>query len=333
MKIVLLKPIKETTEDYDRLEAKLIDWFRREIYIPMMRELGEPTKRLENALPSPLVRAVRDGRITFSRGSFKGRFDSEISKELRSLGASWDRKTRTYKIPASSLPPEVATAISASEAWFLTRLGTIDRKLAQILPEELAEKLFVSKIFDSSLWKVDEEFHKTVRNLTVAPELTPERRKIIADEWQTNMRLWIKDFTEKEIKTLRGNLQESVFAGNRYESAVKTIQKSYGVSQSKAKFLARQETALLMAKFKEIRYVEAGVDEYKWGCVKMPHDKTPGEHVRGNVRYSHGMLDGTIQRWDSPPITSNPGETVRRNNPQQDYNCRCFALPIVRFKK
>lgn len=329
-KLVSLKPIKESTQDWDRLEAKLKEWFRAELYYPLLKIMGKGRLTLQNANDDPLVSAIKSGRVTFDRGTFSGKFSSAISRSLREIGATFDRKSGTYKLRAAELPHEIHAAVSASYTRFERTVKAIDQKLAQILPAEIAESLEVEQIFDSSLWRTDRSFAETVKGIMVAPELTDERRKRLSEEWQDNMRLWIKDFTAKEISTLRKDLQKSAFSGNRYESLIKTIQKSYGVSANKAKFLARQETSLLMTKFQETRYVESGVLEYRWGCVKMPHDKSPGDHVKGNVRYSHGLLEGKIFRWADPPVTTNPGEAVRRNNPGQDYNCRCFAIPIVR---
>lgn len=323
MKEIQLTPIKETTSDFDRLERAIKDLFLKEIYFPTLALLGEPKKTIQNA-NDELLDAIRSGRIAFNRGSFSGRFNSGISKELRGLGAQWDRKTRTWKIPQSALPYDVRAAISSSEVRFAEKIARIDERLAKILPEEFADKLQASKFFDASLWKVDKDFNSTLKKITVPPQLSDEARKRIADEWQGNMRLWIKDFSQEEILKLRKGMQKSVFAGNRYESAVKTIQKSYGVTENKAKFLARQETSLLMTKFKETRYTEAGVIEYRWGCVAGSKNHP--------VRPWHKSLEGKIFRWDNPPITTKPGEAVRKNNPGQDYNCRCYAKPIVRFK-
>lgn len=327
-KEVLLRPIKITTEDFEAIEEKIKALFKIKIYEPLLRELSLPRKTLTNSLED-LLKSLQEGRITFSRGSFAGRFNSSITKELRELGARFDRKTGAFKLPLSSLPLEVRSAISASEWRFKQKIDRIDRKLAQILPEEIAGRLSISKNFDRTLWKTDRDFKSSVKGITVAPELTESRRKKIADEWQNNMRLWIKEFTEKEIVELRKNMKATVFAGNRYESAVKTIQKSYGVSANKAKFLARQETSLLMTKFKETRYLEAGVNEYKWGAVSG----TPAHPVRPRHKaLAEASNKGKIYRWDNPPITSEPGQPDRRNNPGQDYNCRCFPKPVVRFK-
>lgn len=323
MKEILLKPIKESAEDWDKLEQTLVEWFRKEIYVPVFKSLGASPVRLTNSR-TDLYDALRSGRVSFGQGAFSGRFNASVSRELEEMGARWDRRRAAWLIRKSALPLDVIQVIEASTSQFKRKLAAIDKELAQILPEEIAGKLSVEQIFDASLWKVDREFRETVKSITVSPTLTDEARKRIASEWQTNMRLWVKDFTEAEIIKLRTNLKTAAFAGNRYESAVKTIQKSFGVSQNKAKFLARQETSLLMTKFKETRYSEAGVMEYRWGCVA-------GSKFHP-VRPWHKALEGKVFRWDDPPITTKPGEPVRRNNPGQDYNCRCFAKPIVRFR-
>lgn len=321
MKQIELTPIKEKPEYWDEIEAKIIALFRAELYIPLVVELGVKQKVLKNSIDD-LVNAIKFGKITFYRGQFSGRFNASTSKELKRLGAQWDRKQRTWKIPQSSLPPDIKIAINAGEARFNQAVSRIDKKLASILPEELADQLKIEHIFDSTLFKVDKDLKKSLKNLTIAPELKSEQRKKIAKGWTDNMKLYIKDFTEKEISTLRKDVQKTVFEGGRYESMIKTIQKSYGVTQNKAKFLARQETSLLMTKFKETRYMDAGVKKYKWGTV--------AGSAAHPVRPMHKALEGKIFSWDNPPVTDDKGA---RNNPGQDYNCRCFARPIVDFRK
>ncbi len=329
-KVVQLRPIKETSHDYEALERRLKELFRKLIYEPLVKEFDVNKTVLANAYgDNALIDAIKSGRITYYRGTFSGRLNAAISKQLRDLGASWDRKTGTFKAQLASLPVEVRTAVYESEGRFAKKLAAVDKKLAQILPEEIADRFKATDIFDRTLYKTDTQFQASVRGITVAPQLTPERRKKIADEWQNNMQLYIKDFTEKEIKELRTKMQKTVFAGNRYESAIETIQESYGVSTRKAKFLARQETSLLMTKFKESRYQDAGVNEYRWVAVAGTklHPTRPAHKALADQ-----SKKGKIYRWDQPPNTAEPGEPARYNNPGQDYNCRCTAIPIVRFK-
>lgn len=315
-----LRPIKETPEDFEAIEAEILKVLRQEIFLPLLRELGLGPSTLKNA-PSSLVDAIRSGRLTFYRGRFQGKLNATLTKELKALGAKWDRTEKLFRIGLAELPDEIRAAVEASEVRFFRKLARIDEHLSKILLEKISGKFRLEKLFDATLWKADKDFEKTLEGITIAPKLTDTQRERIAAEYTNNLQLYIKDFTEKEVTELRQEMKKAVFAGNRYESAVKTIQARYGVTERKAKFLARQETSLMITKFKQTRYQEAGVNEYKWGCVvgSAAHP----------VRPMHKRLEGTIHTWDNPPIVDEKGN---RKNPGQDYNCRCFAKPIVRFK-
>lgn len=328
--MIELKPIKESTEEYDAIEAKIKALFKREIYLPLLREFSINGKALRNSIED-LKKAIQSGRLTFNQGKFSGKLNATLSQELRSVGAKWNKISKCYSIRLEDLPLEVRLAISGSEYKFLDKIRQIDAKLSQVIPEELASRLKIENLFDRTLWKVESQFQKSVKNLTIAPKLTEDQAKRIASEWQTNMHYWIKNFTEEQIVKLRKDMQKSVYAGNRYGSAIKSIQDSYQVTANKAKFLARQETALLMTKHKEVRYQEAGVNEYKWRSVAG----TPAHPVRPRHKAlsDASQIHHEIFRFDDPPITSEPGTPERRNNPGADFNCRCTSVPVVRFKK
>lgn len=376
LKIKELDVVRENKSDLERIEACIKKAFLKFFYGPLMRELVGDDVTLQNARDD-LLEAIRVGRVTYSEedgGLFRGKFSATISKELRAIGATWDRKQRAYRLASKwkvyfrrpdddgewrlagtrttadgaaalatqlekshykyttkiktegggALPYDLREAIAVSASRFEERLRRVDERLAKILPEEIAEKIKLTEIFDSTLYKADKNIRKTLGNISLLPEISPERRRQISEEWSTNLDLSIKNFTAEEIIRLRKSVLKSTEAGNRYSAMVSSIQRSYGVTASKAKFLARQETNLLLTKFKETRYVEAGVHEYRWGCV----NGSPNHPVRP----AHKALDGKIFRWNNPPITTEPNEPTRRNNPGQDFNCRCFARPIIRFK-
>jgi SPP1 gp7 family putative phage head morphogenesis protein len=222
---------------------------------------------------------------------------------------------------------EIRSAISASAVRFQEKIAAIDKKLREILPEEITGKIKVGHIFDRAIGKIDRDFKKTTQSITVPPILTDERRRRMVDEYQLDLDRWINDFLVEEIVDLREKIQKSVFTGNRYESAIKTIQKSYSVSANKAKFLARQETNLAITKFKEVRYQEVGIEEYFWRCVvgSPAHPVRPMHKALGDRSRS-----GETFKWNDPPITNLAGQ---RNIPGQDFNCRCVAVPVVKFKK
>ncbi len=325
MTVIELPAIKETTEDYEAIEERIQAAFRSHFYYPLLKILKTPRSAIENAKKTALELALEQGTVSFDRNMFTGSFNAQISKELRGYGARWDKERSAYRISKGELPESVRSTLALSEQAFTDKIAKVQRALAQVLPEEVADSVDSAKFFDSTLWKVDRELSKTLERISVTPTLSPTQRKKIADEWQRNLALDIKGFTAKQVVDLRKRIEEAAFSGNRRESLLKLIQESYGVAENKAKFLARQETSLLMAKFKETRYLDAGVTEYKWQCVAG----SPAHPVRP----AHKRLEGKIFRWDHPPITTEPDEPERRNNPGQDYNCRCSARPIVRFNK
>jgi len=312
-----LQPIKIVTDDFDDLEVMISKLFKDELYLPIIRVLGGTSRTFKNAMED-VVDAINKRRISYHRGKFTGKLNSSISRELKSLGAKWSKGHWT--IAENKLPMEIKTAISTSLARFEQTLAGIDDRLSKILPEEIADKLKAEKIFETSLWRTDNSVASSLDGITVSPKLSKEVRAKIAEEYTHDIRRSIKDWAEEEVVKLRKEIQAHTFAGKRYEDVVESIEKRYQVSRTKAKFLARQETNLLMTKFKEARYTNAGVNEYRWGTV-VGSPKHP-------VRPMHKRLDKKIFSWDNPPITSDDGS---RNNPGQDYNCRCFARPIVRF--
>jgi len=312
-----LKPIKESTEDYEKIEQAIIKLLREELFSPILKEMGLPKRTIKNTI-NDLLDAISSGRIYFDNGKFYGKFDSVISKELRKIGAVWSKDH--YAIPQAKLPIDVRNAISYSHSKFQSIGKSIDDKLSKLLPEKIAEKLKISNLFDSTLWKVEEDIQDSVKGITVAPKLSEKTARVISEEYEKNMQLYITDFTKKEIVELRKAVQENFFNGYRLENMVKDIQLRYEVSANKAKFLARQETMLLMSKFKESRYKDAGVNKYIWTCV----NGSPNHPVRP----MHKALNGKIFSWDNPPVTNEKGE---RNNPSQDFNCRCFARPVVEW--
>jgi SPP1 gp7 family putative phage head morphogenesis protein len=333
LEYVTLKPMPQPRDAFDEVERKIKHAFRLKVYFPLIKLIGYTSKMVTNAAePSlqPLSTALFSGRLTFNRGTFSGHFDAHTSRILKQLGARWDHRTSTFKLHLAELPFDVRGIISASESRFTQKLQDIDAQLRQVLPTELSDSINFSESFDKTIWKMDKLFRENVKRVSFVPELSGTERKKIADDWQENLRLYIRKFTDEEIKNLRGKVRTATFEGDRYGSLIKMVQRSYGVTANKAKFLARQETKLLTSTLQEARYAEAGIDEYKWHCVAGSN-----EHP---VRPRHKALSdasekGQIFRFSNPPVTTEPGEPERRNNPGKDFNCRCQAIPVVRFKK
>jgi SPP1 gp7 family putative phage head morphogenesis protein len=305
----------------DTLEEHIKEILRLEVYVPLLLEIDAPKEILSNSTSSDaLLDAIASGKITFYRGKFRGKLNAGLSRELLRLGASWDEKQGCFSIPLNKLSRPFREAIAASHETIKRTQERINKVIDKISPAEIADKLQIQKIFDTTLWKVDNQFKHTIKALSVTPQISPKTRQAISKEYTLNMKLDIKGWLEEEVVQLRRRMEKSTWQGNRYESMVSTIKRRYGVADSKAKILARQETNLLVTKLKECRYLEAGVPDYRWRCVKA----SPNHPVRPY----HLKNDGKIFSWKNPPVVNARGE---RKHPGCDYNCRCIAIPVVRF--
>ena len=104
--------------------------------------------------------------------------------------------------------------------------------------------------------------------------------------------------------------------GYRAERMEQVIRNEYGVSRNKARFLARTETALLVSKYREENYKEAGVNYYRWSSSQDQR-----------VRPLHRKLNGQIFAWNDPPIIDE--RRGKKGNPGEIWGCRCVSVPIL----
>ena len=319
MREVILRPIRETRSDYEKLQAEILKLLRKEIYLPLLKEISVK-KSVLNSSTKLLVDALIAGHIRYEENGFVGVFSADVSKELRSLGAVWSKRSPKWLIRLSTLSMDIQDAVSVSVLKEQALKSKITRTLSRIEADKVVSKFDTTKLFKFAASNVNRDFEKSVAGIVVAPRMSEHAKERIASEYSNNLKLYIKEFTEDEIIRLRKEIEEHVFKGNRYESIVSKIQDSYGISKQKAKFLAKQETSLLTSKIKETRYQDVGIDTYIWqtvnGTTKHP------------VRPLHKQLNGKTCSFSNPPVSGPKGE---RQNPGEPFNCRCTARPVVKF--
>lgn len=341
-----IAPLRELPEYWEPMDARLREWIRDEIFLPLMRALKQPESKLENAKKSPLIAALGSGRIQYVDGHFEGDFNSAISKELTQLGAKFSKRDGWWSLPSAKLQTKeraaVRSAIEASLSRFEAMASRANKVLDELSPEAIAKKIKLESLFDSTMFKMDRAFQANVKKLGIEAALTPETLKHIAKRYTENTHLDIQGWVKDEIDALRNKVKERTLDyGERYETLIpgirKTVlkrgkliddvQKRFAISERKAKFIARQENALIMSAFQEKRYTDVGLRRYEWHCVNMPPVPNAKTQPKGAVRPDHWHLNGSIQDWSRPPVVDS--KTGRRGHPKQDYNCRCMALPVV----
>lgn len=287
-----------------------------------MRGFGLEVDLRENAgEESALTAALKSGRIWYADGEFSGNFNAEIVRELREIGATLNKRRAVYSINPDALPIEIRSAAGQSLDRSRSMHQALQDTLGQIQANQLGlgTGLDVTEAVTGIVHDLGAQFDSTVDALDVVEipaELTAEMTATINAELTENLELYIGNFLDHEIVELRQLVQANAFAGYRADRLVDIIEARYGVSKRKAAFLADQETGLLVAKYREVRYRSIGSTTYKWSTS---HDDL--------VRPDHKILNGTIQAWTEKPITNR--KTGARNNPGEDFRCRCVAMAII----
>lgn len=87
------------------------------------------------------------------------------------------------------------------------------------------------------------------------------------------------------------------------------LEDRYDVSSARANLIARDQIGKFNGQLSELRQKDLGIDSYLW--------RTSGD---ARVRESHQILDGKTFAWNDPPEPGHPG---------QDYQCRCWADPVL----
>lgn len=136
--------------------------------------------------------------------------------------------------------------------------------------------------------------------------------KAVTEARKANVAL-IQGLDLKQHMALVDLLKGAQKTGQRHETLVSRVQEITGAGLKRAKLIARDQTVKHNAAVNQAQAKASGIVEYTW---RSTHDNA--------CRRMHRELDGTVHRYDDPPITNEAGD---RNNPGEDYNCRCQAEP------
>jgi SPP1 gp7 family putative phage head morphogenesis protein len=104
--------------------------------------------------------------------------------------------------------------------------------------------------------------------------------------------------------------------GTRSREIEAEIMRTGDVTRSRARLIARTETARTASVLTQVRAQSIGCDGYIWRTSKD-----------AQVRPSHKKLEGRYVEWNDPPECDPP----HRAHAGQIWNCRCWMEPVLKF--
>jgi SPP1 gp7 family putative phage head morphogenesis protein len=165
----------------------------------------------------------------------------------------------------------------------------------------------------------EKQWRRLIRNAYgVAPTAEdPNRYQAQLDNWANENAKLITNIPQKAIDQIREDSIEALTSGTTVDDLKAIIHERIDVADSRAELIARDQVAKLNADLNRERQTDVGVEQYIW--------RTVGDE---RVRDSHVDCDGETFSWDND-TSLNGVPKPDGNDPGQDYQCRCWAEPIL----
>ncbi len=310
-----IAPVIFSQKYYRGIEKRINEVWWKIFYEPILAILRDDDRgELSNAPDDVIAAAIRSGRVEYHQGVISGRYSGKLSAALKKAGAVYDGRSKTWRIDSPPASVQIAAAEASSKASRMQR--RIAKALDDIDAIDILDEADLMSDYERETVRMTGDVNRTIQAVAIPPELSAAAAKAIARDWSRNLELYIQEWTAANIYDLREKVEANALRGQRAENLVKLIQDNYSTSRAKARFLARQETSLLMSKIKQQQYAGVGIKKYVWSGADDERE-----------RPDHRALNGKVFSFSDPPITDQ--RTGARNNPGEDYGCRCVAKPIL----
>lgn len=147
--------------------------------------------------------------------------------------------------------------------------------------------------------------------------------------WSISNSRLIKSISDNQLDRVAEIVQSGYRSGLSIKDVTSQIYKSFDVTLSKARLLARDQTSKLNSDVTRYGYIQAGITLYIWSGADDEKQRT-----------SHRVLNGKICSIYDDTIYKNKqnGKWLKRSSisaiqlaPGKDYRCRCVMRAVVEF--
>lgn len=208
----------------------------------------------------------------------------------------------------------IATVVSGYDPSNPTKFGEINGYL--LTTETSFLRAMQSRISNvllkygaKSATEATADFEKQFVKFGIKPTFDNDQIMDVMDKFVENVTFKLEGITQEVFSDIRRAVTVGYNEGWSYKRLGDHIMERFGVSQSRARFIARNELSTIYSDVTKRRQQNAGVSKYIWRTSRD-----------ARVRDSHEELEGKTFSWDAPPSVGHPG---------QDYLCRCTAEPII----
>lgn len=151
-------------------------------------------------------------------------------------------------------------------------------------------------------------------------ELSRPPEKIWMQKYMDDNVGFIKSMPIDAAKRVHKLIKENQYVGLRSTDLIDEIMRIGGMSENKAKMIARTETSRYSTALTQMRSESIGADWYIWKAV--------GDF---RTRKGHKRMDGVVVSWNDPPSPEKlVGEKAYGEyHAGETFNCRCYPEVVL----
>ena len=277
------------------------------------------TQKRKTRRKSTFLPKVIEGKPLNPNTSVAVRYEKKLRTIVRRMTDEVEREIfNLFKKPVASSYFAQDDTLSAQAKILLNALQEKFSDLFGLEAKPFSDS-FINDSDRASAASLHGSLKELSRGMTLkADVITGEIKEILAASVTENVGL-IKSIPSKYLSEVNGAVMRSITTGNGLADLVPFLKKHKNMTERRATFIAKDQTKKAFANLNRARLEKLGVSEYKW------------LHSRGSLhpRKLHQEYNGLIFKWSEPPIL-NP-KTGERAHPGIGINCKCKALPVIRF--
>lgn len=201
--------------------------------------------------------------------------------------------------------------IPESSGWFETLRQALVETLAFASVPVFQIASIVARIGSSAATFNGQQFRAILRSVYGVDVITqaPAGLRAALTQFEAENIALIRSIPQQALSKLQGKIVEAVRTGKTLQATKAMIREEFGVTDRRAKLIARDQIGKLNGQLTRLRQEQIGVDSYTWRGI-----------LDARERPEHVAREGRIFRWDEPPDDGHPGEPI---------NCRCSAEPVL----
>lgn len=119
----------------------------------------------------------------------------------------------------------------------------------------------------------------------------------------------IKSLSQRHLNRIEFAVMASLQAGTLNTSLADDLSKIEGITQNRARLIARDQLGKINSRLSQLRQQSLGITHYTWSTS-----------LDERVRKRHANWEGDLIAWDNPPPDGHPGQPIQ---------CRCTAIPYT----